>query len=49
VGSADVQGKRVALEDVVKLVVKSIAGTATVEALETDIESGGVVLDGGSG
>jgi anti-sigma28 factor (negative regulator of flagellin synthesis) len=37
----------VTLEDVVKLVVKSIARAATVEALETDIESGGIVLDGG--
>lgn len=43
-GAADVEGKRMAPDGVVKQRVLSFGSAATVEALEADIEASGVVL-----
>lgn len=43
-GAADVEGKRVAPDGVVKQGVLSFGSAAAVEALEADIEASGVVL-----
>lgn len=43
-GATDVEGERVAEEDVVKLGVSSVAGATTVEALEANIQAMDVVL-----
>lgn len=42
--STDVEGDRMALEDIVKLVVQSVARTTAVEALKADIEASWIVL-----
>jgi hypothetical protein len=42
--SADVEGERVAFQGSVEPVVHAVASAAAVEALEADIETGGVIL-----
>lgn len=45
-GAADVEGQRVSLEAAMELAVQSVSRATAVEALQTDIETGRLVLGG---